>query len=145
MERTGFPTFLGKADRIDTGPPEPTGIEKFIDYFAKVFPHLLDWVVANGPGLPYHALSLRALTYRPRVAGFIDAEGVGRQAIEVSDSTGVGVRGYNRLREDAFRTPGVRTLGSSGAVAILRASGGNARGEEFVGCPHWNEKVETKM
>jgi hypothetical protein len=60
-------------------------------------------VVANGPGLRRHALRLRARAHRPRVAGFEDADGVRRQAVEVRDSTGVGAGGQGRLKEDVFR------------------------------------------
>jgi hypothetical protein len=61
IEGTGFPFFLGEADRIDGGPQDLKGIEELVHPFTQFWPHVSDWVVADGPGLPRHALSLGAL------------------------------------------------------------------------------------
>jgi hypothetical protein len=76
--------------------------------------HVSERVVKNRPGLPWHALRLGALGHQPLVAGSVDADGVGRKAVKVRDSPGIG------LREDVFRDVLTR---SPKAVVVVGETG----------------------
>jgi hypothetical protein len=92
-------------------------------------------VVAHGPGLPRHALCLGAFAHRPRVAGFVDGDGVRRQAVEVRESAGVGVGGQG-FREVPGRLEsgggGRDNKGNRDRLLLLLSSDGNTGGEEFI-------------
>jgi hypothetical protein len=91
-------------------------------------------VVADGPGFPRQALRLGALGHRPLVACTVDGDGVRREAIEVRESPGVGVR----LRIE------VANSGDDRRPRALLLSNGNARGEEFSVGIHCNEIAKMK-
>ena len=154
MDRASFLlSLLGKADRVDGRPNDSNGIEEFVDFYVQCELHLLERVVKNRPGLPWHTLRLEALGHRPLVTGSVDADGVSRKAVEVRDSSRVG------LGQDVFwdvlgkievtRSDGSgRDKGNNGregkAVALLLSSHRNTRCKEFALVIHWNERAKMK-
>lgn len=88
-------------------------------------PHGLNRVVADGPGLLWHAIRLKARGQWPLVACTVDGDGMRREAVEVIERPGIGVGGQGRV----FRNDLANSCGGGRAT---EGPSGKARVEEFA-------------